>query len=129
MKAGADLYFTETDNRLGDPVIYRMRTAEKGDRLVITTENVTSVQKFMLTLVGPGDLRSIHFLVRTAPGVWSYYALARTVTPPLAVFGVVRNESYVKRALALYSHFTNTAVDPRRVPDRGEGLTSEHTQR
>jgi Family of unknown function (DUF6675) len=114
LKTGKDLYFTETDNRLGEPVIYRLRARAKGESLVITTENVSAVQKFMLPLASPGDLQSIHYLTQIAPGTWSYYALARTAAPPLGVFGVVRNESYVNRALALYSHFTNTAVEPLR---------------
>jgi hypothetical protein len=114
LKNGKDLYFTETDNRLGEPVIYRMRATAKGETLVITTENVSAVQKFMLPLASPGDLQSIHYLTQIAPGTWSYYALARTVAPPLGMFGIVRNESYVNRALALYSHFTNAVVEPLR---------------
>jgi hypothetical protein len=31
LKNGKDLYFTETDNRLGEPVIYRMRATAKGE--------------------------------------------------------------------------------------------------
>ena len=114
MKSGRDLYFTETDNRLGEPVIYRMRAKAKGESLVVTTENVSAVHKFMLPLASPGDLQSIHYLTQIAPGTWSCYALARTVAPPLGVFGVVRNESYVNRAFALYSHFTNAAIQPLR---------------
>jgi hypothetical protein len=114
LENGKDLYFTETDNRLGEPIIYRMRVTARGESLVITTENVSAVQKFMLPLASPGDLQSIHYLTQIAPGTWSYYALARTVEPPLGMFGIVRNESYVNRALALYSHFTNTVVEPLR---------------
>ena len=117
MAAHGDVYFSETDNRLGEPVVYRMRAVRSEDRLVINTENVTSVQKLVLTLVDPGDLESVNFLARTAPGIWSYYGLARTIAPPLTVFGVVREESYANRALALYSHFTETAVDPVRAND------------
>jgi hypothetical protein len=117
MKSGADLYFMDTDNRLGEPVIYRMRATAKGEHLVITTENVSVVKKFMLPLANAGDLQSINYLAGIGPGTWSYYALARTGGPPLNVLGVVRNESYVNRALALYSHFTNTVVDPLRSSD------------
>ena len=114
LKGGQDLYFTETDNRLGEAVIYRMRATAKGESLVITTENVSPVQKFMVPLANPGDLQSIHYLTQIASGTWSYYAVARTVAPPLGMFGILRNESYVNRALALYSHFTNTVVEPLR---------------
>ncbi len=58
MAAKADVYFSETDNRLGEPIIYRMRAVRSEYRLIINTENVTSVQKLMLTLVDPGDLES-----------------------------------------------------------------------
>jgi hypothetical protein len=114
MGSGKDLFFTETDNRLGEPVIYRMRVTATVEGLVITIENVNAVRRFMLPLVSPGDLQSIHYLQRIAPETWTYYALARTAKPSLSAFGVVRNESYVNRAFALYSHFTNTVVDPLR---------------
>jgi len=111
MRSGKDLFFTNTDNRSGEPVIYRIRVTAKGESFVFTTENITGVQKVMLPLISPGDLQSIHYLERIGPETWSYYALARTAKPSLSAFGVVRNESYVNRVLALYSHFTNTAVD------------------
>jgi uncharacterized protein DUF6675 len=114
LKTGKDLYFAETENRLGVPVIYRMRATAKGESIVITTENVSAVQKYMLPMASPGDLQSINYLTQITAGTWSYYALARSDAPPLGVFGVVRNESYVNRALALYSHFTNTVVEPLR---------------
>jgi len=114
MASGKDLFFTETDNRLGEPVIYRMRVTVRVEGLVITIENVNAVRKFMLPLVSPGDLQSIHYLQRIAPETWTYYVLARSAKPSLSAFGVVRNESYVNRALALYSHLTNTVVDPLR---------------
>ena len=112
LKNGAELYFAETDNRLGEPVIYRMRTTETAGTLVITVDNVSAVQKYMLPLVKPGDLQSIHYLAQAGPGLWTYYGLARTKEPPLAVFGVVRSESYVNRSLAFYSHLTDAAVEP-----------------
>jgi len=112
MRNGRDLFFTETDNRSGQPVIYRMHATAKGESFVVTIENISAVRKFMLQLVSPGDLQSIHYLQRIAPETWSYYAIARTANPSLSAFGVVRNESYVNRAFSLYSHFTNTVVAP-----------------
>jgi len=112
VKSGRDLYFTETDNRLGEPVLYRMSANTKQESLVVTIKNVSAIKKLMLSVVDPGDRESIHYLTRIGPGTWSYYALARTATTPLSPFGVIRAESYVNRALALYSHFTNTVVQP-----------------
>jgi hypothetical protein len=114
IKSGTKLYFTETENRLGEPVIYGMRASDTGGNLVITMENVSPVNKLMLTLIKPGDLQSIHYLSEARPGIWRYYGLARTEEPPLAAFAVVRTESYVNRALALYSHLTGAAVEPVR---------------
>jgi hypothetical protein len=112
MRSGKDLFFTDNDNRSGEPVIYRMHVTARGESSVVTIGNVNAVQKFLLQLISPGDLQSIHYLERIGPETWSYYVLARTAKPSLSAFGVVRNESYVNRALALYSHFTSTAVDP-----------------
>jgi hypothetical protein len=114
MRSGKDLFFADTDNRLGEPVVYRMRVTARAEALVITIQNVNAVQRFMLTLVSPEDLQSIQYLQRIAPATWTYYALARTAIPSLSGFGVARNESYVNRAFALYSHFTNMAVEPLR---------------
>ena len=114
MKNGAELYFAETDNRLGEPVIYRMRTTQTDGTLVITVDNVSAVQKYMLPLVKPGDLQSIHYLAQAGPGLWTYYGLARTEEPPLAAFRAVRTESYINRSLAIYSHLTDAVVEPIR---------------
>jgi hypothetical protein len=113
MKGGSDLYFTETDNRSSQPVIYRMHVRATPANLVVAVENVTPVRRFLLTLFAPGDLQSVHFLARTALGIWSYYGLARTGVAIGSLVGV-KEESYVNRALALYSHFADTPIDPDR---------------
>ena len=113
MRSGSDLYFTETDNRSTRPIIYRMHVTTTSANVMVAIENVTPVQIFMLTVFGPGDLQSVHFLTRTAPGLWSYYGLARTGVA-IGTFIGVKEESYVNRALALYSHFAGTPIDPIR---------------
>ena len=60
------------------PIIYRMHVAATSTTFVVALENVTPVEFLMMTVFAPGDLQSVHFLTRTAPGVWSYYGLART---------------------------------------------------
>jgi hypothetical protein len=113
MRSGADLYFTETDNRSSRPIIYRIHVTTTSAKIVVAIENVTPVQIFMMTVFGPGDLQSVHFLARTAPGIWSYYGLARTGVDIGSFIGV-KEDSYVNRALALYSHFTGAPIDPVR---------------
>src|SRR5262245_3534678 len=57
-----DLYFAETDNRSSQPIIYRMHVAATSTKLVVRIENVTPVRIFMMTVFGPGDMQSVHFL-------------------------------------------------------------------
>ncbi|MDX2450027.1 MAG: hypothetical protein QNK17_06325, partial [Hyphomicrobiaceae bacterium] len=103
------LYFAETDNRSGQPIIYRMHVAATSTTFVVAVENVTPVKIFMMTVFAPGDLQSVHFLTRTAPGVWSYYGLARTGVSVGSFLGP-NDASYNNRALALYAHFTGVAT-------------------
>jgi hypothetical protein len=105
MKSGRDLYFAQEDNRSAGDVIYRMQVKEMTTtRLVVAIDNVSRVERFMLTLFNPGDLRSLHFFDRRGPDAWSYYGLAwagETAASRLAV----PQASYVNRAKALYDHF------------------------
>lgn len=110
IKSGADLYFTETDNRTAQPIVYRMHVDATPSSIAISIENVTPVRQFLLTLLDPGDLQSKHFFARAGPNTWTYYGLARTgISFPLLE---PDKKSYVNRALALYSHFTGAPVPP-----------------
>jgi len=110
MKSGADLYFTETDNRTALQIVYRMRVEATPSSLAISIENVTPVRQLLFTLLDPGDLQSKHFFAQAGANTWTYYGLARTGA--VSSFLEVNEESYVNRALALYSHFTGTPVPP-----------------
>jgi hypothetical protein len=118
MKSGADLYFTETDNRTAQPIIYRMRVEATPSNLAISIENITPVRQFLFTLLDPGDLQSKHFFARAGPDTWTYYGLARTGASSSLL--EVNEASYVNRALALYSHFTGTPVPPIRGSERDQ---------
>jgi hypothetical protein len=118
MKSGADLYFTETDNRTAQPIVYRMRVEATPSNLAISIENVTPVRQFLFTLLDPGDLQSKHFFARAGANTWTYYGLARTGA--LSYLLEVNEESYVNRALALYSHLAGTPVPPIRRSERDQ---------
>lgn len=111
MKGEDGVYFAHDDNRTSGEVIYRLQVREfRPNRLVVATENVSSVTKLLLTLIKPGGLQSVHFLERQAPGIWNYYGLAQTsedLTPLL----VVPDASYVNRAVALYRHLIGVPTD------------------
>lgn len=111
MKAEDGVYFAHDDNRTSGEVIYRLQVREfRPNRLVIATENVSSVTKVLLTIIKPGGLQSVHFLEREAPGIWTYYGLAQAaedLTPLLAA----PDASYVNRAAALYRHLIGIPTD------------------
>lgn len=111
METDADLYFTETDNRSTQPVIYRMHATVTSEKILVSVENVTPVRVFMFTMFSPGDLQSVHYLARAAPGIWSYYGLARTGVAPSSLLEP-KEVSYLNRALAFYSLFTKTPLRP-----------------
>ncbi len=107
----SDFYFAEADNRSSQPVVYRMHVMEAATMVVVTVENVTPLRLFMLTMFGPGDMQSVHFLTRTGPGLWSYYGLGRTGVAVGSLIGV-QDASYANRALALYAHISGLPVEP-----------------
>src|SRR5262245_65922265 len=107
-----DLYFAETDNRSSQPIIYRMHVTATSTAFVVAVENVTPVKIFMFTALAPEDIQSVHFLRRISGGLWSYYGLARTGVGLRSL--KLNDASYINRALALYSHFTGTAIYPVR---------------
>ena len=111
LKKSRSVYFAHDDNRTAGEVIYRLDIRELTPaRLVATTENVSPVRKFMLTLVERGGLQSIHFLEREVPGIWRYYVLARTSDDLMSLLDV-SERSYVNRAVALYRHFIGIPTD------------------
>src|SRR5262245_49261270 len=113
MRHRPDLYFAETDNRSSRPVVYRMQVTITSDMFMVAIENITPVRILMMTAFAPGDIQSVHFLTPTAPGLWSYYGLARTGNAAGSFVGF--NEAlYINRTLALYSHFTGVAIEPVR---------------
>jgi hypothetical protein len=108
---GRDLFVAQSDNRSSGTVVYRMRLLEvRPERLVIRTENMTSVRLWLLPLFGPGDVQAAYFFERLSPDVWGYYSLTRTDAGSKLLRR--RHEaSYVNRAVALYRHFAGIPTD------------------
>jgi hypothetical protein len=111
MRSGGDLYFMQNDSRSSGEVIYRMRVRESDPaRLVIAIENVGPVRAFLMTLFHPGDLQSVYFLERRAPGIWGFYSLSRTGEGASPLAGG-HKASYVNRAVAFYRHVAGVPTD------------------
>lgn len=111
MKAGAELYFEQVDNRSSSPVVYRMRVLEAGaQRLLVETENVSPIQAFFVTLFPAGSLRAAYFLEQRKPGAWAFYGLS-TISEEASKLAMTSVASHVNRAAALYRHFIGVAGD------------------
>jgi hypothetical protein len=111
MRGGIDLYFAEDDNRSTGDVVYRLRVRETApDRLVVETENVSSVRYLLLPLAGPGDLQALYFLERRSANEWGYYSLARTGAGTSSLTEG-HEASYVNRAVALFRHLAGLPTD------------------
>jgi hypothetical protein len=109
LKRGGDFYFEQGGGRASD-VTYRLRVLDAThDRIVLSTENVTAVKLFLVTLFPPGELQSVYVLQRRATREWSYVNLTRTgrEASPLTDG---RDASIVNRAAALARHFTGTEL-------------------
>jgi len=111
LRSGADLYFSQSDNRSSASVVYRMRAIEvRPDRVVIAQENVTSIRLLLITLFPPGSIETIHILERQPDGSWGYYSLTRTRASSSLLTGGFTS-SYVNRSVAFYRHIAGVAGD------------------
>jgi hypothetical protein len=110
MKAGAILYFEQTDNLAGKAV-YRLHLAEVSeDRVVFDVENVTPLRYFLITLFHPGEMQSIYFLNRESEDVWRYYGMVRTGRNASGL--TAGNEaSSINRAVAFYRQLAGIPTD------------------
>jgi hypothetical protein len=115
LESGNYVYLAQTDSRGAGEVIYRMRVREsKRGRFVLETENVTSIRWLALTLLKPGDLRSVYFIEERSPGIWSYYSLTRVEENGWLITG--HENSYINRVVALYRHIAGIATDQEPPP-------------
>jgi len=110
-KAGQVLYFAQNDNRtVGDCVFRDSVLVVDSERLMISSENVSPLKKMMVTLFDPGDMQTVYFIERRAPGVWGFYSLTRVrMASPLLPAG--SDSSYVNRSAALFRHIAGIPTD------------------
>lgn len=115
LRATGDHYFMQSDNRIGTDVVYRLRIEEASSgRIRFSTENVGPVKWLGIPLLAGGAIQSTYFLDREPEGVWKFYSLTR-IGPTLPLLGfLVRRESYLNRAAALFSHLAG-------LPNQYEG--------
>ncbi len=110
MAEGATLYFHQEDNVSGK-AIYQMRILKaSADRLVFSTENITTMRYLLIPLFQPGQIQSIYFLDRESPDVWRYYSLARTGKKANSLTAG-HQASSINRAVAFYRYLVGIPLD------------------
>jgi hypothetical protein len=110
MKPGSLLYFDQTDNLTGKGV-FRLHIAEVSqDRIVVDTENVSTLRYLLVPIFHPGDVQSVYFLDREQDNVWRYYSILRTGLNASSL--VTSNDSSaINRAIAVYRRFVGIPTD------------------
>ena len=110
MKAGAELYFEQTDNISGK-IIYRLHVLEaSAGRIVFDVDNASPVRHLLIPVFHPGDMQSIYFLDRESDHVWRYYNIVRTGrNASRLISGTEASE--INRAVAFYRHLAGIPTD------------------
>jgi hypothetical protein len=115
---GADLHYWEDDTRTG-ATVYRMRVLESSaERAVISSDNVTPVRRYLMTIFKPGALQSLLIIQRQAPGLYGAYIVSRS-GEGTSMLAAGHDDSYVSRASALYRALAGIKTDqepPATVP-------------
>ena len=110
MAEGRSFYFQQEDNVSGRAV-YRMRVLTASpDRLVIETENVTTMKYLLLPVFPPGEMQSIYFLEREPDDVWRYYSMTRTGRNA-SWLTAGHEASSINRAVAFYRFLAGIPTD------------------
>jgi hypothetical protein len=111
LRAGRDLFFSETGSLTSGAVTYRLRVRDASpERLVLTIENVGTMRRLFIPLFEPGELQTVYVLEQEAGEVWRYFQLTRTL-PGASALTEGHDASYVNRGLALFRHFTGLSDD------------------
>jgi hypothetical protein len=106
----ADLYYWEDSASTG-ATVYRLRVSESTpQRLVISSDNVTAIRKFIFTLVKPGALQSLLFIQRLSPQTFGVYIITRTGEGASALSNG-HEETFINRADALFRQLAGIKTD------------------
>jgi hypothetical protein len=107
---GAELYYWEDGASTG-ATVYRLRVFESTtQRLVISSENVTTVRKFIFTLFKPGALQSLLVIQRLSPNTFGARILTRT-GEGASDLSNGHEETFVNRSNALFRQLAGIKTD------------------
>ena len=119
LRAGVRKYFIAADNRSGKDAVSVLHVISADDaHFVIETENITRLRWTFFTYAEPGSFQTWYFLDHDAGDTWRFYSLTRVLYASSLFGGVVPNNSYVNRAVAMYRHILGlpTEHDPPAAP-------------
>ena len=100
---GRTLRFSQEENAILSPVIYRLSVIERTqDRLIYTIVNESAAKALLFRAGEPGDIRQYYVIEREAGNLWRFYSLAaaRIWTGPFSL----PTQSFINRAIAYYRH-------------------------
>ena len=101
IETGRILRFSQEENAILSPVIYRLSVIERTqDRLIYTIVNESAAKALFFRAGEPGDFRQYYVIEREAGNLWRYYGLAaaRIRTGPFSL----SSRSFMNRAIAYY---------------------------
>ena len=108
--AGRSFFYAE-DADVGGRTVYRLSVlARTPDRLVVASENVTSIRVAIITLFEPGALQVVSFLEREGPESWALYEITRAAAGSSAFVTGYRS-SYLNRLDALRRYVVGLPTD------------------
>ena len=110
MMPGAALSYSQTDTGSGT-VQYRSRVIEAGpDRVVLTTENATTIRAMLVPLFSPGELQTLTVITRQPGDAWAYSSLTRTGARASGLTDG-HEASAINRAVAMFRHVAGVPTD------------------
>jgi hypothetical protein len=110
LSKGAELYYWEDGASTG-ATVYSLKVIESApQRLVISSDNITPMRKFVFTLFKPGALQSLLFIQQLSPGTYGVTILTRT-GEGASILSNGHEEIFVNRANALFRQLAGIKTD------------------
>jgi hypothetical protein len=107
---GTELYYWEDGADTG-ATVYSLKVLENSaQRLVISSDNITTMRRFVFTLFKPGSLQSLLFLQQISPGTYGATIMTRT-GEGASVLSNGHEETFINRADALFRQLAGIKTD------------------
>ncbi len=111
LRSGKNLYFTQKDNRSSKLVVYRMQVdTSNPKRMLIRIANVSSLYFLMMPIFKANDIQLTYILEPLSPQTWGYFNILG-VRNNLGITTANEKNSWINRAVAMYSHFTGIQIE------------------